>query len=133
MLGALLAARSGRAPGSEWGCLHASIVASRPQNTIVVNLSGRQDTRRAVAIFKFQARPRLTTALLPPNSYEVYPGSARYASAPGRIAEVELEYRSPNWSWVMQPRPMDCGGSGRATFVAIMQAADRRKCDDLAS
>ena len=32
-----------------------------------------------------------------------------------------------------QPRPMDCGGSGRATFVAIVQAADLRKCDDLAS
>jgi hypothetical protein len=32
-----------------------------------------------------------------------------------------------------QPRLMDCGGSGRATFVAIMQAADLRKCEDLAS
>jgi hypothetical protein len=32
-----------------------------------------------------------------------------------------------------QPRPMDCRGSGRATFVAVMQAADLRKCDDLAS
>ena len=32
-----------------------------------------------------------------------------------------------------QPRPTDCGNSSRATFVAIMQAADLRKCDDLAS
>jgi hypothetical protein len=32
-----------------------------------------------------------------------------------------------------QPRPMDCGGSGRATFVAIMQVPDLWKCDDLAS
>jgi hypothetical protein len=32
-----------------------------------------------------------------------------------------------------QPRPMDRRGSGRATFVAVMQAADLRKCDDLAS
>ena len=32
-----------------------------------------------------------------------------------------------------QPRPMDCRGSGRATFVAIVNATDLRKCDDLAS
>jgi hypothetical protein len=32
-----------------------------------------------------------------------------------------------------QPLPMDCSGSSRATFVAIMQAADLRKCDDLPS
>ena len=32
-----------------------------------------------------------------------------------------------------QLRAMDFGGSGRATFVAIMQATDLRKCDDLAS
>jgi hypothetical protein len=32
-----------------------------------------------------------------------------------------------------QSRPTDCGGLGRATFVATMEAADLRKCGDLAS